>query len=362
MHKFNNILDLDKSEISKLKKSPSIDNLSISPREKKRIIKEMSNKNSIFTLIQKSILKLHLGIIDLENYSIFSISNILGLPVFKVRYYLNSACYSIRYSYKIYKHNSMQNFYNYDLNYDLLNITEGISDLQYNVLILFFKYNVNPIDIEFYYLIPNINVMLLHLLNKYPNIFIKKGDKKMIELQADFKRTRSNRFILKDINIEDFLKYFNSLDNTTSEMENTLKKILTGKLLKNELETLPEYTTVCQYIEKYITLTKHKDSFLIDSNSSKSTSKTTLFDDDTDEVKNNSNEVESSKTCNNIKVLKNQSSSTLITDKLFYILKKDIKIKKKDRKKLYKLWNKRLDNSENFNSILLILDSVISKK
>ena len=64
----------------------------------------------------------------------------------------------------------------------------------------------------------------------------------MLEFQPNFKRTRSNRFILQNINIKEFLKYFNSLDNISQEMENTLKEILAGKLLIKDLEKLPEFT------------------------------------------------------------------------------------------------------------------------
>ena len=175
MHKLINILDLDENELSNLKNVSNVNTFQISARESKIIIHELSNENSSFTQTQKSILKLHLGLIDLKRYSISSISKILRLPISQVRYYLNSACYNVRYSYKTYRHDSLQDFYNYDLNYNLLNITKEISDLQYNVLILFFKYNVIPSDIEIYYLIPSINVMLLHLFKKYPNLFIKKG-------------------------------------------------------------------------------------------------------------------------------------------------------------------------------------------
>ena len=175
----------------------------------------------------------------------------------------------------------------------------------------------------------------------------------MLEFQPNFKRTRSNRFIIKDINIEDFLKYFNSLDNTTPEMESTLKEILIGKLKKAEVETLPEFKTVCEYIEKYISLTKSKESFLINSTSSESKSKMFLFD----EVKNDSNEFDE----DDYDYDEYEDDSTLIVDKLLDILKNNIKIKKKDRKKLYKLWINRSDNRENLNSILSILNSIIAK-
>lgn len=349
MDNFMSIMQLDQNAILKLKKDPNIDNTKIYSKQGKKLLNELSSKNCEFTEIQKSILKLFLGVSDIKDHSIYSISKKLNIPVHQVRYLLNSACYSIKYSYKSYTYDSLQELYNYDLNYELLDISNDISALQYNVLILFFKYKVHPIDIEIYYLLPNINVLLLNLFNKHKNIFVKKETKKMLEFQPNFKRTRSNRFILQNINIKEFLKYFNSLDNISQEMENTLKEILAGKLLIKDLEKLPEFTKICKCIAKYNSLNIAKDSSL--------SNKNTSLDSSPDAIDNTN----LSDTSAYDKENENDLASIQIINKLLYVLKHNIKIKKKDRKKLYKLWKNRYDNSENVNSILSILDSLIVK-
>lgn len=101
----------------------------------------------------------------------------LNLKVFQVRYYLNYAFYKTKHyrPKNSYNNDDILKFYNFDLNYGVFENTP-LWALQYNVVILFFKYNVNPHDIEIYFLLPNLSTIILTLYRKYQNLIITKKD------------------------------------------------------------------------------------------------------------------------------------------------------------------------------------------
>lgn len=272
----------------------------------------------------------------------------LNLKVFQVRYYLNSAFYKTKHyrPKNSYKNDDILKFYNFDLNYGVFENTP-LWALQYNVVILFFKYNVNPHDIEIYFLLPNLSTIILTLYRKYQNLIItKKGECQMD--QQNFKITRSNRHILKDItNLEHlFICFVNS--NPDSQKKDIFCTILEGNTKKADMEKYPQFKNVCKWIDTFREKNYHFSNPTLNN-----TKNTNLSKEDNENEKKNEKEIENDHS-NNYSNLE-----SLITDKLFSILKADIKIKKKKRKELYKLWKQK--DTESLNIILNELDKIISK-
>lgn len=338
MDDYINILDLDDFAFKELRKDPHIDKLHLFSSDKRKISHEIYAKNSKLTYVEKKIVKLYIGLENFKKYSVMSIAKKLNLKVYQVRYYLNSAFYKIKRN--KYKYDNMFNLHDLDLNYDVLNSTP-LSSLQYNVLILLFKYKVNPHDIEIYFFVPNLSTIIFTLYKKYPNLIInKKGEYKMDMNKAiKFKSTRSNRYILRDINIKELLNFFDNKNMNILQVD-ILLTILEGQTRKADMEKHPEFKNICKYIDEFRENTTHTSSSTL--KSSESTDISNKEDKIQIEVQNNSSNLES-----------------VITDKFFTILKANIKIKKKKRNKLFKLWKQK--NNKSLNIILNELDKIISK-
>ena len=233
----------------------------------------------------------------------------LNLKVFQVRYYLN---------YEVFENTALW-------------------ALQYNVVILFFKYNVNPHDIEIYFLLPNLSTINLTLYRKYQNLIItKKGECQMD--QQNFKITRSNRHILKDVtNLEHlFICFVNS--NPDSQKKDIFYTILEGNTKKADMEKHAQFKDVCKWIDTFREKNYHISIPTLDNSLSK-------------EENENKIEIEHSNNYSNLE--------SVIADNLFSILKANIKIKKKKRKELCKLWEQK--DTESLNIILNELNKIISK-
>lgn len=272
----------------------------------------------------------------------------LNLKLFQVRYYLNSAFYKTKHyrPKNSYNNDDILKFYNFDLNYEVFENTP-LSALQYNVVILFFKYNVNPHDIEIYFLLPNLSTIILTLYRKYQNLIItKKGECQMD--QQNFKITRSNRHILKDItNLEHlFICFVNS--NPDSQKKDIFCTILEGNTKKADMEKHPQFKNVCKWIDTFREKNYHFSNPTLNNNKNTNLSK-----------EDNENEKENEKEIENDHSNDYSNLESAIADKFFSILKADIKIKKKKRKELYKLWKQK--DTESLNIILNELDKIISK-
>lgn len=350
MNNYISIWDLDDFVFKELKKDLHIDKLHLSSYDRRKITCEIYAKNSKLTYIEKKIVSLYIGLENFKKHSVISIAKMLNLKVFQVRYYLNSAFYKTKHyrPKNSYNNDDILKFYNFDLNYEVFENTP-LSALQYNVVILFFKYNVNPHDIEIYFLLPNLSTIILTLYRKYQNLIItKKGECQMD--QQNFKITRSNRHILKDItNLEHlFICFVNS--NPDSQKKDIFCTILEGNTKKADMEKHPQFKNVCKWIDTFREKNYHFSNPTLDNNEN-----TNLSKEDNENENENENE-------NKIEIDHSNNYSNLesvITDKLFSILKADIKIKKKKRKELYKLWKQK--DTESLNIILNELDKIISK-
>ena len=166
--------------------------------------------------------------------------------------------------------------------------------------------------------------------------------------QHNFKITRSNRHILKDItNLEHlFICFVNS--NPDSQKKDIFYTILEGNTKKADMEKHPQFKDVCKWIDTFREKNYHFSNPTLNNNKNNNLSK-----EDNENEKENEKEIENDHS-NNYSNLE-----SVITDNLFSILKANIKIKKKKRKELCKLWEQK--DTESLNIILNELNKIISK-
>lgn len=164
--------------------------------------------------------------------------------------------------------------------------------------------------------------------------------------QQNFKITRSNRHILKDItNLEHlFICFVNS--NPDSQKKDIFYTILEGNTKKADMEKHPQFKDVCKWIDTFREKNYHFSISTLDNNKNNNLSK-----EENENENENKIEIEHSNNYSNLE--------SVIADNLFSILKANIKIKKKKRKELCKLWKQK--DTESLNIILNELNKIISK-
>lgn len=273
-------------------------------------------EDCVFNELIENALMDKLGLIDYKSYYIEAFSKKLNLKIHETRYYLNSAFWPQKYKH-IRENSKLSSLSNFELNYDILN-NLSISSIQYNALLLFFKYKVDPHDIEIYLFIPDLSNIIFKLYEKYPNLINKKGKTKMENLSTkkenfDFKITRSNRYMLKKI--YDYYDHnFTSLwtdflnENPSIQAIETFEKILIGETKKSAMEKLPEFETVLKWINDYKKEIDEKQN--------------------TPDIKF-SNVKEPKESCDCQTLLPTTKDYEDITNKLLFILIRGVKIKKK---------------------------------
>ena len=136
--------------------------------------------------------------------------------------------------------------------------------------------------------------------------------------QQNFKITRSNRHILKDItNLEHlFICFVNS--NPDSQKKDIFYTILEGNTKKADMEKHPQFKNVCKWIDTFREKNYHFSNPTLNNNKNTNLSK-----------EDNENEKENEKEIENDHSNDYSNLESAIADKFFSILKANIKIKKK---------------------------------
>lgn len=247
MENLRSFFDLNDDELKSLIKDKNIDKIQLIPGQRRKIFVKMFDKDFMFTEEEKSILLLYIGMMDFKQHSTYTIAKDLNKSEEKIRFIIKKCIGEI--FPKCLKNKNIYDiniWYNFDINYEVLSKAQ-LTPLQYNVLILFFKYKICPKDIEIYYRLSSLANIFLNIKKQYKNIFISKESKTMdnITTRPELNITRSNRHILNGVTKENFDKFYELVVSHLSKDDlKTFHTIIEGKTKVSELLHIRNYETV----------------------------------------------------------------------------------------------------------------------
>lgn len=337
MENLKSFLDLNNDELNGLIKDKNIDKILLNSKQKRKIYKEMFNKDFMFTDEEKYILLLYIGMIDFKKHSTYTIAKELNKREEEIRYIIRKCTCKI-WPKQINKVSDINKWYNFGINYEVLSKV-SLNSLQYNVLILFFKYKVYPEDIEIYYRISSVENILLNIKKQYKNIIMSKESKTMdnITTKPELNITRSNRHILNGVTNENFDKFYELVVSHLNKDElETFHIIVKGQTKVADMLHRRSYETVRKFINDVL----RNESLTTDTKPVNEVVKLPEQVPQT-EVENNGTTLEEPKD---------------LTPKFLYILTHKVKIKEKKLSTLCEYYN-----SGDIYMLEKKLDKIISK-